>query len=140
MIYALYFSSDQQITIKTHHEDKTAPLSTTKEVLSLMCLNQGATYEGRRRAVCEILKVKQKVPILLAPNELLFPTHSPDQLECAWINYFAILNYDKFDEGSIVTFIDGTNIIFPCNLRTIKMKVKSCSLYAKYLNYHECSS
>lgn len=139
MLIAIY-KQNQNIIIKKYQKETIAPLDTTKEVLSTICLFHGATYDGRRRATTEILKVKQKVPILLSQKELLFPTTSPSLQQCAWINFYAIEQLEKDQNGSLITFIDGSTLIIPCSIRILKKQMQRCFCYDLYLNQHDKSN
>lgn len=140
MLYALYCTNNDELMIKLSHQEKIAPFTSTKEVLFSLCLNYGATYEGRRTATSKILNIKQKVPIFLSNNELLFPTHSPDHKECAWINYYAILDYHKHQKGCLFVFIDGSEIILPCSIRTIKTQMERCQKYQQHMFDYDISN
>ena len=140
MIQAIYLNQDKQMIIKFQETEKIAPLSLGKEVLKTLCIQNGATYEGRRHATIEILKVKQKVPILLSSKELLFPTHSPEHLDCTWVNYYAIHKVHHHSQGCMIEFINHTYLVLTNDIRTIKMQMKRCMLYDSYLTQHERSN
>lgn len=65
---------------------------TPLQIIKAACLDGGATYEGRRKAVTHLTGAVQKVPIPINPrrNIFAFPTHSPTAFECNWIFYHHI--------------------------------------------------
>ncbi|MEH7385787.1 competence protein ComK [Bacillus sp. JJ1521] len=65
---------------------------TPLQIIKTACLEGGATYEGRRKAVTYLTGAIQKVPIPINPrrNIFAFPTHSPTAFECSWIFYHHI--------------------------------------------------
>ncbi|MEH7236396.1 competence protein ComK [Bacillus sp. JJ1562] len=65
---------------------------TPLQIIKASCLEGGATYEGRRKAVTHLIGAIQKVPIPINPrrNIFAFPTHSPTAFECNWIFYHHI--------------------------------------------------
>ena len=140
MIQAIYLNQDKQMIIKFLDEEKIAPLSLGTEVLKTLCIQNGATYEGRRNATMKILKVKQKVPILLSAKELLFPTHSPEHQECTWLNYYAIDKVHKHTQGCMIEFLNHTQLVLTNDIRTIRMQMKRCVIYDSYLTHHERSN
>ncbi|MDR4890076.1 competence protein ComK [Fredinandcohnia sp. QZ13] len=62
-------------------------LQTPLQIIQAACLEGGATYEGRRKAVTHLTGAVQKVPIPINPRRKIFafPTHSPTAFECNWI-------------------------------------------------------
>lgn len=65
---------------------------TPLQIIKSACLEGGATYEGRRKAVTHLTGAIQKIPIPINPrrNIFAFPTHSPTAFECNWIFYHHI--------------------------------------------------
>ncbi len=53
------------------------------------CLDNLATYEGRKAAVIKRTGFTRKVPIPINPDQHLytFPTHAADHADCSWIFY-----------------------------------------------------
>ncbi|WP_010677018.1 competence protein ComK [Bacillus timonensis] len=64
-------------------------MQTPFQIIRAACLEGGATYEGRRKAVTHLTGAIQKVPIPINPRRdiFAFPTHSPTTFECNWIFY-----------------------------------------------------
>ncbi|MEH7388615.1 competence protein ComK [Bacillus sp. JJ1521] len=62
------------------------------QIIKAACLEGGASYEGRRKAVIHLTGAIQKVPIPINPRRKIyaFPTHSPTSFECNWIFFHQI--------------------------------------------------
>lgn len=96
------------------------------------CINHGATYEGRRRAVAHHTQFKQKVPIPISiMNRLyVFPTHSPRHFDNAWIAYHNIhlIHYTQPDTSrnaqTIIQFNDGQTITLNVSKHIIQTQMK----------------
>ncbi|MCL7748760.1 competence protein ComK [Halalkalibacter alkaliphilus] len=80
--YTIVLERDQEYYVKQ------TPMQLIKEA----CLEGGADYAGRRKAVIHKLGVQSKVPIPVNPLDQIFafPTHSPKLHECSWIFYHHI--------------------------------------------------
>ncbi|MEH7379101.1 competence protein ComK [Bacillus sp. JJ1533] len=65
---------------------------TPLQIIKTACLEGGASYEGRRKAVIHLTGAIQKVPIPINPRRKIFafPTHSPTTFECNWIFFHQI--------------------------------------------------
>ncbi|GGE27789.1 hypothetical protein GCM10011391_02840 [Pullulanibacillus camelliae] len=82
------------------------------QLIKSACLDGGASYDGRRKAVIHHMGAQKKwnkVPIPIYPLEWIyaFPTHAPDYEECYWIFYLhvkTILPHPKYRGRSIVLF------------------------------------
>ncbi|WP_449540444.1 competence protein ComK [Ferdinandcohnia sp. Marseille-Q9671] len=65
---------------------------TPLQIIKAACLEGGASYEGRRKAVTYLTGAIQKVPIPINPRRKIFafPTQSPTTCECNWIFFHHI--------------------------------------------------
>lgn len=79
-------------TIVQERDQRLYVKKTPLQLIKAACLEGGATYEGRRKAVTHLTGAIQKVPIPINPrrNIFAFPTHSPTAFECNWIFYHHI--------------------------------------------------
>ncbi|MEC1771891.1 competence protein ComK [Schinkia azotoformans] len=90
---------------------------TTTEIVKASCLEGGASYEGRRKAIRYRTGSKQKVPIAINPGENIyaFPTHSPKAFECNWIffnhvKYISTIHLPNKETKSRILFKNGLHI------------------------------
>ncbi|MEH7238866.1 competence protein ComK [Bacillus sp. JJ1562] len=73
-------------------ENRILVRQTPLQMIKAACLEGGASYEGRRKAVIHLTGAIQKVPIPINPRRKIFafPTHSPTTFECNWIFFHQI--------------------------------------------------
>ncbi|THE09924.1 competence protein [Bacillus timonensis] len=95
-------------------EDKTILVRQTPlQIIKAACLEGGASYEGRRKAVTHLTGAMQKVPIPINPRRKIFafPTHSPTTFECNWIFFHHIKSIDlpKVPSSTIQSLIHFKN-------------------------------
>ncbi|XMB86953.1 competence protein ComK [Mycoplasmatota bacterium WC44] len=67
----------------------------TNKFINDLCIQGLSTYKGRIDAVKIKYGFKSLVPIYVSEDCLLFPTVSPRNYECIWINYFKIKHIKK---------------------------------------------
>lgn len=79
---------------------------TTSNILKNSCLFFGASIEGRRDAVKQILGVDMKVPIIVEniKDMIFFPVSDCIKKNSTWISYQNLLKYSKFNEFSTVLY------------------------------------
>jgi len=83
------------------------------DVLSIMehsCEYFGSSYEGRKEGTKKLLGITHKSPIIVEESKKLifFPTTSPDNSECIWINLEKVDNYYRIDKKmSAIKFKNG---------------------------------
>ncbi len=80
-----------------------SPLKPT-ELIKMSCLDNASSYEGRVYGSRYILGRYQKVPIAInAENQMyFFPTTSPDNTDCIWINPIHVDHISKQDNKKIL--------------------------------------
>ena len=83
---------------------------------------------GSYSAFKKMLKVKQKIPILIDPFHQIyfFPTLSPQLNECCWINASQVKSVKSKALDSIVTFKDGSSLILSIGRRSLMKQVQRC--------------
>ncbi|CQR46251.1 Competence transcription factor [Paraliobacillus sp. PM-2] len=90
---------------------------TPLEIIQYNCIIGGSTFEGRCLAAQQLIKRKQKVPILISeqPRLCVFPTQSPKNFECRWIvanHVCAVTAYEETDSSNLQTTIHFQSIKF----------------------------
>ena len=70
-------------------------------ILNRSCMDYGASITGRREAIINKTNYVQKTPILISETLKLiaFPTHSPDNMNCAWFMYHQIKRITPIDKN-----------------------------------------
>lgn len=94
-------------------------------VMKVSCLNNFTSYDGQRQAVNHYFGYKQKLPIpLLLDKIYLFPTKSPSQLDCMWINYNKLEHLEKKAKGSRLYFTGSIYLDLAESYRTIRTQIQ----------------
>ncbi len=86
------------------------------ELMKSACLDGGASYEGRRKAVLHKLGTINKAPIPVDPLNLIYaiPTHAPNHPNCIWL-FFQHIKYiqeDPKNKGSSLVYFPN-HIVVP---------------------------
>ncbi|WP_096154040.1 competence protein ComK [Bacillus sp. FJAT-45066] len=70
-------------------------------ILNRNCLDYGASITGRREAIIHKTNYVQKTPILISETLklIIFPTHSPENMNCAWFMYHQIKRVTPIDKN-----------------------------------------
>ena len=109
---------DTQVLLPINH-DKTKIIesdceyivdNSTLEVLEHSCEYFGSSYEGRKLGTKKLLGITHKSPIIVEESRkiIFFPTNSPDNKDCIWLNLEKIDSYNKIDnKKSSVQFKNG---------------------------------
>ena len=108
---------------------------TVLHVLDTMCLENGSTWEGRRKAAEWHLNIHRRIPILVSESykDIFFPTKGFKHLECIWINYRAIYKVERRKKGSRIIFLDHSSLDILIDIRTIRLSMKQCIQYLHLL-------
>lgn len=88
---------------------------TPLEIIQESCINDWASYEGKRKAVSHHMNITYKVPIPISLTENLyfFPTHSPRDINNCWIGAHHIAHIMKHPHSrrkSIIQFQCGRKL------------------------------
>lgn len=104
--------NDDQYTIKDN----------TLKIMEHSCEYFGSSYEGRKEGTKKLLGITHKSPIIIEESRkiIFFPTSSPENSDCIWINLEKIDKYYKIDSKH-------TCILFK-NGKTIELNVSHGSL------------
>lgn len=104
---------------------------TVLHVLDTMCLQNGSTWEGRRKAAEWNLNIHRRIPVLVSESykDIFFPTKGFKHVECIWINYRAIYKIERRKKGSRIIFLDQSSLDILIDIRTIRLSMKLCVQY-----------
>lgn len=111
------------------------------DVLKLIdswCILKGSTYEGRKKAACALLHIRQKPPILIAiqQRDVIFPLQDVKHPSCTWINYRSILEYKRTKTGFMITFCNDQTYEFSLDFRTLQRELCLCDQLLKIMYHH----
>ncbi|MFT4416537.1 competence protein ComK [Fredinandcohnia humi] len=94
--FTIVIEKDRQLYVK----------QTPLQIIKAACLDGGATFEGRQKAVTHLTGAMQKVPIPVNPQNHIFafPTQSPSAFHCNWIFYHHVKVITPSTETKDTTF------------------------------------
>ena len=100
------------------------------QILNDCCQFHGSTLMGRRQAICQLLRIRQKAPVLvnLFLNSIFFPTKGIRQIDNYWINYGQIKKLVRSDPP-IIEFYSGHRLTLDVSYRMLRQQLNRCSQY-----------
>ena len=107
------------------------------EILEHSCEYFGSSYEGRKEGTKKILGITHKAPIIIEESRqiIFFPTTSPDNINCVWINLEKIEKYFKTDtRKSAIIFKDGTTLEFNISYGSLTNQIMRATRLKYVLN------
>lgn len=107
-------------------------------VIRQTCSLNGSTFEATTKQAKEFLgHNRHKVPIMVAYNFgdpcVIFPLFSPRSKQNIWVTVNAIINIEEVNESTLVTFVNGSERIFPVHLKSFNQQYVRAVLYYKNL-------
>ena len=100
------------------------------KIMEDSCRYFGSTYEGRKIGAKEILGAEYKVPIVVEDSEnlIVFPTTSPQSVDCSWISLRRVKKIIKIDSNNTkIIFDNNSEIIVPSSFRSIENQISRAS-------------
>ncbi|MCH7320668.1 competence protein ComK [Solibacillus sp. MA9] len=131
-------NSDKVFTVILDKHGKTTMSFPPLRVIRHTCTLNGSTFEATTQQAREFLgHNRHKVPIMVAYNFgdpcVVFPLFSPHSKQNIWVTVNAIINIEEMNESTLVTFVDGTEQIFPVHLKSFNQQYVRAVLYYKNL-------
>jgi len=100
------------------------------QLIQQACLENHATYEGKRDYVMHHTGFRRKVPIPIRPDLYMFPTHAVNHFDCCWIAQHHVHQIKKVDNKScMIIFNDGQTITLQLSaysIRSQRKRTKKC--------------
>lgn len=106
-------------------------------LISAWCLRDFSTMAGRQDAARALFHWHQKVPVLISEisQEIWFPIAGEKAAENCWLSYGSVFSFHRrSDYETLIRFINGSEAVLMCNVRTVRMQMKRCEQLTKYLN------
>ncbi|OZU88401.1 competence protein [Virgibacillus indicus] len=106
------------------------------QIIDNSCLVYGASLEGRKTSVKQILNSASKLPIPVNVNEGIYmmPTASTKNKDCVWLSYQHIHTYEQRDDKTYITFHDGTGIYINTSENAFDQQFKRTSQVIVHMN------
>jgi len=95
-------------------------------VMEHSCEYFGSSYEGRKEGTKKLLGITHKSPIIVEESRkiIFFPTSSPDNKDCIWINLEKIDSYYKIDKNkSAIKLKNGKTIEFDISYGSLSNQI-----------------
>ncbi len=96
------------------------------KILEHSCEYFGSSYEGRKEGTKKLLGITHKSPIIIEESRkiIFFPTTSPDNKDCIWINLEKVDKYYKLDKKrSAIRFKNGDIIEFDISFGSLTNQI-----------------
>ncbi len=107
------------------------------EVLEHSCEYFGSSYEGRKLGTKKLLGITHKSPIIIEESReiIFFPTNSPDNKDCMWLNLEKIEKYYKVNnKKSCIQFKNGDLIEVNISLGSLTNQILRATRLKYVLN------
>ncbi len=101
--------TDQKTKVIEQDNEYVIDLNINK-IMEHSCEYFGSSYEGRKEGTKKLLGITHKSPIIVEESRkiIFFPTTSPDNNKCMWINLEKIEDYYMIDKKtSAIKFKNG---------------------------------
>lgn len=136
-ITCLYYDQTRKMTVLERKNKHSFFAGTPTALLHEICLQHGSSYEGRCASFRAVLGVRQKAAVLISEisQSIYFPTRSPQQEDCIWLHYNAILSIHARGHQTAVMFLDGSTKLVDADYRTVKGQMKRCEAYLRKIHH-----
>lgn len=86
------------------------------------------SYEGGRKVTCKVLGIRQKAPVCLSQYKgiIFFPTHSPTNRRCSFLNVANIRKVSTYRKRETKVEFIHNYVIFPIGIRSIRKQIDRC--------------
>lgn len=96
------------------------------KILEHSCEYFGSSFDGRKEGTKKLLGITHKSPIIVEESRkiIFFPTESPDNKNCSWINLEKIDKYYKTNnKKTAIQFKDGLTMEFDVSYGSITNQI-----------------
>lgn len=126
---ALVPKNKKQTTV--YEVDKTMVVN--KPALKIMeesCEYFGSSLEGRQSGTTKIAGFTHKVPVIVEEtfDLIFFPTKSPRNQDCSWINYAHTYKPAKFKDKTILELRNGKKLLLDVSKSTLDSQLLRSSI------------
>lgn len=130
-----YLTKDEQGTKISRNNTFIIKSNSLKYVINQMCIKNISTFEGRKKAISIIFKIKTLIPIYINNEIFLFPTSSLRAYDVYYINYEEILSIRKVENYTELLFKDLTILRLKSSYYMISKQMERVNSIKKYLQY-----
>lgn len=100
--------------------------NTPLEIMEHSCEYFGSSFEGRKEGTKKMLGISHKPPIIIEESRkiIFFPTTSPENYDCVWINLERIDKYYKVNsKKSAILFKNGDILEFELSYGSLSNQI-----------------
>ena len=100
--------------------------SSVLNIMEHSCEYFGSSFSGRKEGTKKLLGITHKSPIIIEESRkiIFFPTTSPDNSDCIWINLEKIDKYYKINqEKSCIVFKNGKSFEFNVSFGSLSNQI-----------------
>ena len=104
--------------------------SSVMKIMEHSCEYFGSSFSGRKEGTKKLLGISHKSPIIVEESRkiIFFPTTSPDNDECIWVNLEKIENYYKLEKKmSAIKFKNGDILKINISLGSLSNQILRAS-------------
>jgi competence protein ComK len=120
---ALYpaYHERYRTTILDRSGEKIFSEKSIMELLDEACMLNGASYDGRVKAVRHVFPYFKKTPLMISkePCIFAFPTMSPQHYECTWLFCMHIEDFTHSHDKTYVHFKNGCALEVDCSIKVL---------------------
>lgn len=136
-ILYIYYNTKQKQSVVVCEKQRFHFSISCLTLIKRLCILYGTNYKWQKDFSKEVLKIKQKVPIVLKERRqfILFPIMNIRSKTCLWLNYNAIEKVVDFHyQFSLLYFNRNDIFCVRVNSRVIKKQIKRCKLILTILD------
>jgi len=113
---------------------------TTQRYIKKLCEQALFSYEGYVKACQKQTGKSYKIPVVIDLDTMLIPSGGIRVYETVWINYQAIQESKALDQGMMLTFISGRQLLLEMNrtqwMRQVEVLMEIRNTKVKHFHGH----
>ncbi len=134
-IIAIYQKDNNCMMLDCYLVEHRVSYPYTIALLNQLCFQYGCSLKERQRFAISLLRIRQKIPILISERGLLlFPTMNIHSKECIWLMYGQIMKVKKHGFGCMVYFKGGAMMYLPMDVRSVKRQMPRCKTIEQFIS------
>ena len=108
-----------------------------KKYLNDLCLNNLATFDGRKKAIGKLLKEKKNLPIYINYQLFVYPTKALREYDVIFINYHHVLSYKEITPTHTkIIFNNLDELIIDISFKRVEKQHQRIAYILEYLGEH----
>lgn len=135
-VIALYRKKEACVLLDVYGVEHEIPYEYPMIFLHYLCYQYGSSLKSRRKFAISLLKIRQKIPVLVNDRDMIFffPTSDISKKECIWLTYHKIIKVQKDERGSIICFEGGMKLLLGMEARSIRRQIQRCKKITAFIS------